>query len=586
MTVLAIDGLSVARAGSRHDIIDDVTLSVETGEVVGVVGESAAGKTTLGLAALGYLGNAMVVRSGEVRLRGEPLEPKDSRSSSDPRRRRISYVSQHPASALNPARRIGTQLSAVLEARIGRSSDAETDPIGQTLRAVSLPDSSDFLRRYPHQLSGGQMQRLVMAIALVCQPDVVVLDEPTSGLDAVTGARVFDTVRRLTSERGLAVLCISHDLGLVADIADRVAVLYAGHVVEEGPTADVLSDPAHPYTRQLVAAIPVEGGRRAVGLPGRAPAPPERVPGCRFADRCDLVRDDCRGVTPELIVVGPDRRSRCIDSFAVPHRLRKRAETSTLRREPGGVAVSLDDVSATQIGAEVVRSVSIEVARGEWLAIVGESGAGKTTLLRTIAGSHAAHSGTITFGGVVLEPRVRRRTPAQRRAIQLIPQHPYESFNPRRAVGDSVARPLRAQRSSRRETRRAVDEALELVSLAASVAECYPDELSGGELQRAAIARAIVAGPELLLCDEITASLDSVVRAAIVELLDRLRGVLDLTIVVVGHDLGAVQAFSDRTAVLADGNLVEIGPTAEVFARPTHEQTRALLTNRRTSIRR
>lgn len=576
MTLLAIEGLSVSRTGSRNDIIDGITLSVGAGQVVGLVGESGAGKTTLGLAALGFFRDGTEVRDGDVRFQGASLLTPST--SSELRGRRISLVPQHPASALNPALRVRKLVSAMLAAHDVPPADRPTDdPIREVLRAVSLPDTSEFLRRYPHQLSGGQMRRLAIAIALVSGPDVVVLDEPTSGLDAVTSSRVLDTIRGLSNDRDLGVLCISHDLAVVADVADRIAVLYAGHVVEDGPTAAVLADPAHPYTRHLLAAIPRVDGRRAIGLPGRAPPPADRATGCRFATRCDLAHDECRGVVPRLVVVGPDRRSRCIDPFTMPYRLRDRSHSPTRRRQRDEVVLALHDMSASHGDVEVVQSVSLDVVRGEWLAIVGESGAGKTTLIRTIVGTHSGRSGAIELGGTPLTKSVRSRTPSQRQAIQLIPQHPYESFNPRRVVGASVARPLLIGGTSRADTRRAVDEVLTVVSLGIDVADRYPDELSGGELQRAAIARAIIGRPKLLLCDEITASLDSVVQAAIVELLGRLRGELDFTIVFVGHDLGLVQAFSDRTAVMAHGRLLEIGPTAEVFGAPAHAHTQALL---------
>lgn len=569
MSALTVDDLTIGVASTPYDVIDDIALRVEPGEIVGVVGESTAGKSTLGLAVAGHLREGLRTRRGDVRAGGVSLLASGTGGS---RRPRIGFVSQHPASALNPALRIDRLLSDMLVEhdthRSGRSID---DRIREVLGMVSLPSTPEFIRRFPHQLSGGQQQRLLIAIALVGEPTVLVLDEPTSGLDRVTSARVFDTVRRLSGERALAVLCISHDLAVVADVADRVVVLYAGHVVEEGPTGAVLADPAHPYTRHLVAAVPAVDGPRAVGLPGRSPSPSERRVGCRFADRCDLARHECRTAVPPLVDLGHGRRSRCIDPFATPHRLRITETSERIAAyEVGETLLTLRDVSAAHGGTEVVKGVSLDVARGEWLAILGESGSGKTTLMRTIVGTHASRGGSIALDGTVLAGSVRDRLQRERDTIRLIPQHPYESFNPRRRLGDSVARPLVIGRTSRAPVRGAVRgavrEALHMVALDDDVAERYPNELSGGELQRAAIARAIIRRPVLLLCDEITASLDSIVKATIVELLHRLRTELDLTIVFVAHDPPLVLPVADRVAVMSGGRIVEIGPSATVLA--------------------
>lgn len=565
MSALTIDDLTIGVTSTSYDVIDNIALTVEPGEIVGVVGESTAGKSTLALAAAGHLRDGLRARRGDVRATGISL------LASGPggcRRPRIGFVSQHPASALNPALRIDRLLSDMLverdTERLGRSID---DRIREVLGMVSLPSTPEFIRRFPHQLSGGQQQRLLIAIALVGEPTVLVLDEPTSGLDRVTSSRVFDTIRRLSDERPLAVLCISHDLAVVADVADRVVVLYAGHVIEEGPTRAVLADPAHPYTRHLVAAVPAVDGLRAVGLPGRSPSPSERGVGCRFADRCDLARHECRTAGPPLVDLGDGRRSRCIDPFATPHRLRIREPSERIAGdEIGETLITLRDVSAAHGGTDVVTGVSLDVARGEWVAILGESGSGKTTLMRTIVGTHASRGGSIALGGTALAGSVRDRLQRERDAIRLIPQHPYESFNPRRRLGDSVARPLLIGRTARTSVRGAVREALHMVALGDDVAERYPDELSGGELQRAAIARAIIRRPVLLLCDEITASLDSIVKATIIELLDRLRTELDLTIVFVAHDLRLVLSVADRVAVMSGGRIVEIGPSATVLA--------------------
>jgi peptide/nickel transport system ATP-binding protein len=582
MRALTVDRLTVGRVSGADVVIDEVSLSIDEGEIVGVVGESAAGKSTLGLAVTGHLRDGMEVRGGEVHVDGVSILPVAPGASGRTRNRRIGFVSQHPGSALNPALRVHTMLSEMLVGLgVDRDGSGGADRIREVLGAVSLPDTSEFLRRYPHQLSGGQQQRLLMAIALVGDPAVLVLDEPTSGLDNATSSRVLTTIRGVSAEHGRAVMCISHDLAVVADVADRIVVLYAGHIVEEGPTQAVLADPAHPYTRHLIAAVPGPGARRSVALPGRSPSPSHRPNGCRFSDRCDLARDECHEAVPVLVDVGAGRRSRCIEPFATPHRLLSVSSPPAGRRRPDETTLTLRNVSATHGRVEVVHDVSLDVVRGEWLAIIGESGSGKTTLVRTIAGTHADRNGSVGFEGAMLATSVRKRRQSERDAIRLVPQHPDESFNPRRRIADAVARPLLVRGASRSTARRSVVEALGLVALGEEVAHRFPDELSGGELQRAAIARAIIGRPSLLLCDEITASLDAVIRAAIVDLLDRLRTELELTLVFVAHDPDLVRSVSDRTVVMSDGRIVEVGPTATVFGRPEHPSTQALLAPRR-----
>jgi peptide/nickel transport system ATP-binding protein len=365
----------------------------------------------------------------------------------------------------------------------------------------------------------------------------------------------------------------------VASVADRVAVMYAGRIVEEGPTSALLSNPAHPYTRHLLAAVPDPTGRRAVvGLAGFAPGPGERPPGCSFAPRCSLAHDACRAAMPSLDDITDDRRVRCVAPFAVPRGIQHPGTSAS----PPAIgteraALSLEGVCAAYNGVRVLHDIAFDIERGECLALVGKSGSGKTTLVRSIGGLHHEWTGEIRAGRTPLATRSRARTVAQRLAIQFVFQNPYQSLNPRRTVGQSVARPLRIGGRSKDEAWQVAGEMLERVSLNSRVAQRYPDQLSGGERQRAAIARALVSTPDILICDEVTSALDSVVQAAIVELLVDLQRDLGLSMVFVTHNLPLVSAIAGRVAVMADGRIVEIGPTSKVLTDPDSDHTKNLL---------
>lgn len=590
MTALRLVDVDITSIDRRARIVDEASIAVAAGEIVALVGESGSGKTSLGLAALGHHRTGLAVTAGSVRLDGASLLDLDDDARRAHRATRISYVAQHPSAALNPALTVGAQLAAVLNAHHLTHDGADGgDRTRMALESVSLAATNELLASYPHQLSGGQLQRVALALALVADPDVVVLDEPTTGLDAVTRSHVLTTIRRRCREDRLAVLCISHDLAMIADVADRVYVMYGGTIVETGPTRALVRDPAHPYTRHLLAATPDPTGRvPMIGLPGRVPDPRRRPPGCQFAPRCALAHDACTLNVPPFAEAGHERRVRCVSPFAVPSSLAtapdvgSAASADRAERKPAAaddVVLGLCGVSASFRGHHVVRDVALDVQRGEWLAIVGPSGAGKTTLLRSIAGLHAERTGRIELNGDPLATTARRRTRDQHRAIQIVFQHPRASFNPRRTIGQAIARPLRLAGASRSDADRRIDALLGLVALDGDIAQRYPDECSGGELQRAAIARAMATDPQILLCDEITSSLDAVVRAAIVELLTRLQVERGLTIVLVTHDLALAGATSDRIAVMADGQFVEIGSARQVLDSPQHAVTKDQVTH-------
>ena len=581
MNGLTIRGLRLNVAATGNDIVDDVDLMVEPGRILGLVGESGSGKTTVGLAVLGHARKGVDIAKGFIACgdHDDMLNlPADKLRSL--RGGKVAYVPQDPSSALNPALRIELQLREVLEAHdFGASVAARTARITEMMDEVLLPSDSEFLARYPHQLSGGQQQRVALAMSFACRPSVIVLDEPTTGLDVSTQAHVLATVRSLAKLHGVAALYITHDLAVVADLADDVAVMYAGRVVEHGPTQVIFANPSHPYTRHLVAAAPdIGGGNEIVGLPGRAPAPGKRPTGCSFALRCEHAIDACREAMPPIHQVVPGHEVRCIraadlrtERISQPRVLRTRTSTDEV--------LSLTGVSAGYQRHVVVKDVNFGVSRGECVALVGESGSGKTTLSRSIGGLHHEWTGTISLNGSPLDRRSRGRSLQQRMKIQYVFQNPYSSLNPRRTVGDSIMRPLLVADTSQSDATRLMNEMLERVSLTSAYAHQYPNQLSGGERQRIAIARALVSRPDVLVCDEVTSALDVLVQAAIVELLGELRRDLGLSMLFVTHNLPLVRSIADTVAVMSEGRIVELGACEDVIGNPRVAYTKALIEN-------
>ncbi|MGZ4806650.1 MAG: ABC transporter ATP-binding protein [Ilumatobacteraceae bacterium] len=576
---LTISNLRIEVAGSGFDIIDDVNLHIAPGEVLGLVGESGSGKTTVGLAVLGHARRGVKLAGGDVTIGDAAMLHLGDVALRQARGRLVTYVPQDPSTALNPALRIQKQLIEVLEFHnFGGSDQARHERVMQVMSEVLLPSTPEFLKRYPHQLSGGQQQRVGLAMAFACRPSVIVLDEPTTGLDVSTQAHVLETVRELCRAHKVAALYVTHDLAVVANLADRVAVMYAGRIVEQGTAAELFFNPSHPYTRHLIAAAPdMSTDREMVGLRGRAPAPGRRPVGCSFALRCELATSECRAEFPAEREVGPGRLVRCIRPFEVPQSTQHVAVHSSPIAASATHALMVRDVCASYTGHQVVHNINLAVDRGECLALVGESGSGKTTLSRSIGGLHREWTGEILLGSERLARSARDRTTAQRLRIQYVFQNPYSSLQPRRTVGDSVARPLIIGGLGKTEANRKVGEMLERVALTAGYANRFPDQLSGGERQRVAIARALVSRPEVLVCDEVTSALDVLVQASIVELLSELRRDLGLAMLFVTHNLPLVASIADQVAVLADGKLVESGPTERVLRHPEAEYTKRLI---------
>lgn len=575
---VTIKDLRIEVVSNGNDIVDEVNLAIAPGEVLGLVGESGSGKTTVGLSVLGHARRGVRLAGGSVHIGDSSMLELDDKALRAARGHLVSYVPQDPSTALNPALRIETQLMEVMEFHgFGDSDEARRARAVEVMGEVLLPGTREFMRRYPHQLSGGQQQRVGLAMAFACRPSVIVLDEPTTGLDVSTQAHVLTTIRALTTEHKVAALYVTHDLAVVANLADRVAVMYAGRIVEQGPTRTIFDEPQHPYTRYLTAAAPdISGDHAVVGLRGRAPSPGKRPVGCAFALRCELAVAECHAAFPAVTQVAVDHTVRCIRPGAIPDRtLAKGVQFGSSSTE--GIALALRNVSASYTGHKVVHDVNFEVHAGECVALVGESGSGKTTLSRSIGGLHREWTGEIILNGSPMERSSRDRPTAQRLSIQYVFQNPYSSLHPRRSVGDSVARPLRVAGVGKHEAQRTVGEMLEKVSLNAGFASLYPDQLSGGERQRVAIARSLVSRPSVLICDEVTSALDVLVQAAVIELLLQLQRDLGLAMLFVTHNLPLVRSLAQRVAVMADGKIVEFGPTDHVLAKPTEEYTKRLL---------
>jgi len=578
-----VHDLRVVLAGSGVDVVEGVSFAIAPGEVLGVVGESGSGKTTVGLALLGHARRGLRIAGGSVRLGDVDVLELDDERRRQLRGRLVSYVPQDPASSLNPALRIGTQLREVLETHdFGGSQQARTERLAEAMREVALPDDAAYLRRYPHELSGGQQQRVGLAMAFACRPQLIVLDEPTTGLDVTTQAHVLDTVRELTLLHGVAALYVSHDLAVVATLARRVAVMYAGRVIELAPAENLFRAAGHPYTRQLIGAIPHLSGRRALAaIGGRAPGPGQWPDGCAFAPRCPMHVEQCDDGVPALRPVRDGHAARCIRAEEVVRQPSPHAGTAEELGTESGVeaqVLRLSGVSASYGSKQVVHDVDLDLEPQECLAVVGESGSGKTTLARSIAGLHQNRDGEIRLRDEVLAASARGRSREQRRSIQYVFQNPYGSLNPRRTVGQIIRQPIELFRTaSGQDADRRVAEMLERVSLTAAYAQRYPDQLSGGERQRVAIARALVSEPAVLVCDEVTSALDVSVQAAIVNLLGGLQRDLGLSMLFVTHNLPLVRSIAQRVAVMSEGRIVELGGVEQVLQSPSDSYTRQLL---------
>ncbi len=580
-TVVRVHDLAISLTGG-DPVIDGVSFEVAAGEILGVVGESGSGKTTVALALLGYTRPGVRLDRGHIEVGGESILGVDGNAVRSLRGRVVSYVPQDPGGALNPSLRVGDAILEVMRAH--RPDAASEESVHAALTRVELGGDVGFRRRYPHHLSGGQQQRVTIAIATVCEPPIAVLDEPTTGLDVLTQERILAELRRLRDEEQMAMVYVTHDLAVVAKMADRILVMYAGRALEHGPTAEVLERPQHPYTQALVSAIPdVHRPRALHGIPGMSVGVGEWPPGCAFAPRCRYRVARCDATVPTLDEAAPGHLVRCCRwrelTLDEQEPIAARARVTAVASEPLLEVSGLEARYGSSRGVPAaVRDVSFTTEPGRCVALVGESGSGKTTIGRCIAGLHVPSGGRIVFDGAPVAGAARARPLEVRRRIQIVFQNPFESLNPRHRVASSIERPLRVLRGlTRSAAKTEVGELLERVRLPRRLGDRFPIELSGGERQRVAIARALAAKPDLLICDEVTSALDVSVQAAILELLGELRSDLKLSILFITHNLGVVACVADSVLVMDQGALCETGSVDDVLTTPAHDYTRRLL---------
>lgn len=593
--VLRVNDLSITYGHGDHAVhaVRNVTLSIAPGEAYGLIGESGSGKSTVAFSIMGHVVGGRV-SSGSIQLDRRELLTMSPREWQDVRGNRIAMVYQDPMNALNPAFRLGAQVAETLIRHRGMSREDAWAKAVDLFRQVRLPDPEQLVNRYPHQISGGQQQRVVIAMAIACEAQLLIMDEPTTGLDITTEAHILELIADLRQRLGIAILFISHNLRVVAQVCDRVGVLYAGQMVEEGPADAVLQKARHPYTMGLNGSLlPISGEvRRLKPIAGRLPDLRQVPQGCIFAPRCAYATDQCRTMDPQIQVVGKRHVSRCMFSELVPPADRFIEMGS--RHAPGdSVAPQLSVVDldysyarrgmplpflARKARAKALDRVTLAIRPGETLGIVGESGSGKSTLARCIAGLRSPDRGAVRLEGRRLEPLAGQRSREARQRVQIVFQNPDSSLNPLRTVGDIVGRPLGLYNVVPEEERRKrTIELLEMVNLEERYMTRYPRELSGGEKQRVNIARALGADPEIIICDEPTSALDISVQASVLNTLIDLRTQKDMAYVFITHDLGVVRYIADRVAVMYGGSVVETGRTDQVFSSPGHPYTEMLL---------
>jgi peptide/nickel transport system ATP-binding protein len=590
MSLLDVRDLSVTltRASSESvAALTDVSLTLEPGEVLGLVGESGAGKTMLGRAIAGLLPESAAV-SGDLLVANHDVLQMSAPELQQHRGKDVAICFQNPRTTLNPVRRVGAQVEDRL--RVHNSRDRWS--ARALFEAVGIREPDRRLRAYPHELSGGMAQRVMIALALACSPSIIIADEPTTGLDVTLARGVLRLFRSIAEEQQTAIVLISHDLPAIAEICDRVAVLYAGCLAEVGPTQTVIHSPTHPYTAALLEAAPDVSGKATRTLRGNMPSLAEPPAACPFAPRCPLRREVCVETRPPLVSVARGHLSACL--FAPEHKangtnltqaLPASVRTHSLAQADDDVALSVTDLEVTfkaqfgRGGFKALRGVSLQARRGETLGIVGESGSGKSTLARVVLALIQPSAGSVRIGGTELASLSRRDLHALRPRVQMVFQDPIDTLNPRRTVEATLKDSLRLLDLSSSEIDRRIDWALERVGLDPTLRPRRRHEISGGQAQRVGIARALVPDPEIVVFDEPTSALDATVQAQILALIESLMNERDRTYLFISHDLATIRTVADTVAVLYLGKIMETGSVEDVFERPMHPYTQGLLSS-------
>jgi peptide/nickel transport system ATP-binding protein len=573
------------------EAVSDVSFSLEAGECLGLVGESGCGKTTTGLSLMRILPANGRITGGSIMLEGRDLAGMSEKEIRTVRGNQIALIPQDPMTSLNPLKKIVAQIGEGLIIHKGATKSEARLRALEVLKMVEMPNPEERLDQYPHELSGGLRQRVMIAMALVCQPQILIADEPTTALDVTIQAQILDLLDDIREKYGMATILITHDMGVIAGRTDRVAVMYAGRLIEETSTEKLFTSMRHPYSQALLGAIPSMAGSEQptelVTIPGATPNLSELDGGCRFAPRCRYATDECRQSEPRLELQGENHRFACFHPVDGP-----------LAEEQTAVVIKRRDISQNPEivrvedlvksfskrrrlgrqrgdGVKAVSGISLSVRLGETLGIVGESGCGKTTIGRLIVNLETPTAGTITFP-LLGENSNDRRALARER--QMMFQDPYASLDPRKRVLDIVAEPLDIQGVvSQAERNNAVARLISDVGLPADAVSRFPHEFSGGQRQRIGLARALALQPRLIIADEPVSALDVSIQAQILNTLDKLRETRDLSMIFISHDLAVVRHVADRIAVMYLGKIVEVGTATEVFSRPLHHYTEGLL---------
>ena len=583
--------------GAPVRAVDGLSLALERGETYALLGESGCGKSMTALSIMRLLPDGGRIVSGEVALDGQNLLSLPEIAMRTVRGGRMAMIFQEPALSLNPVLTVGEQIAEVLYRHTDLRGAAAYRRIMELLDAVGIPDAARRAREYPFQLSGGMKQRVMIAIALAGEPHLLIADEPTTALDVTIQAQVLDLIRDLQKRTGMAILLITHDLGVVSQVAHKVAVMYAGQIVETAKAEEFFANPAHPYSRKLFASLPNTAKRvgRLEVIKGTVPQLNREFHGCRFAERCDFAWDKCRRIDPDWSVASAGHVVRChlySDSkeqtagVTAPERV-------VARPSPVGAPSDLLNVSGLRVHFPVhkglfkrtagyvkaVDGVTLEIRTGSTLALVGESGCGKTTVGKGILQLVPVTSGSVRYNGVDLTRLGRGELRSRRAQFQIIFQDPYSSLNPRMRVSDIIEEGMTAldTTTGAKERSRRVDMLLEQVGLSKEMGQRYPHEFSGGQRQRISIARALAVNPKLIICDEPTSALDVSVQAQILNLLRELQDKFGLAYLFITHNMSVVEYLAHEVAVMYLGRIVETGKTDEILNHPRHPYTRALL---------
>ncbi|EKO3656246.1 ABC transporter ATP-binding protein [Vibrio metschnikovii] len=555
MSLLEVNNLRIEYP-SRHGVhvaVKSLTLDIQCGEIVGVVGESGAGKSTVGNAIIDLLSPPGTVAGGEVFLNGEKISGLSIEKMRQVRGSKIGFIFQDPMTSLNPLFTVEQQLTETIHANMKVSNEQAYQRALALMNQVGIPQPENRLKQYPHQFSGGMRQRVVIAIALAGEPDLIIADEPTTALDVSIQDQILSLIRDLCKKNNVGCMLVTHDMGVVSNVTDRVAVMYRGDLVEFGPTAKVLGNPDHPYTRSLISAVP------------RSDMKLDRFPLVSYIEQAsELAPLD---IKTHWLGQSQDQRAYTGPLLNV--------EQVNLR------FVTKDSLFASRREyVQASNNVSFQVHEGETFGLVGESGSGKSTIARVIAGLYQPNEGRVTFEGIDLTAlkSEKQRRPI-RRQMQMVFQNPYTSMNPRMKVMDIIAEPIRFHHLTDNEsqTRQIVHDLLEYVGLGRMAGVKYPHEFSGGQRQRISIARALATRPRLLICDEPTSALDVSVQAQILNLLKDLQQELNLTMLFISHDLPVIRQMCDRVGVMKMGTLLEVAPTEQLFTHPQHEYSQQLI---------